>query len=382
LQLAATWPHTARSRKEELNRVLAALVPIAYIPSVLNNKTILDSPILLFLGAGASAPLGKPMMSQFVDKVSKLLRNDSQSRMMKHLREFRSDDLEEILGELDTLISLDYATTVNGQIQIAGGSTGFSLERGTAQNLRARIKREIIREYRNVSAEKTVEVYEPLFDVLFERLLPSQCLTIFTTNYDPAIEDFCQQKHEQYALCDGFEYDRASRQSYWSRSAFDNFQLEPNKKNIVLFKLHGSVDWVLVKANQKIRRGQAMYDQMDSDAYGNILIYPATNKIATEDPFYTGYEYFERCCERAKVCLAIGYSFRDYDALTRLRGAVSVNDRLHLLLVGPSAGKVLTSVRIPDERKIPLPFKFGEKPDELGPISECLTAILGAPKPS
>jgi hypothetical protein len=152
LQLAATWPHTARSRKEELNRVLAALVPIAYIPSVLNNKTILDSPILLFLGAGASAPLGKPMMSQFVDKVSKLLRNDSQSRMMKHLREFRSDDLEEILGELDTLISLDYATTVNGQIQIAGGSTGFSLERGTAQNLRARIKHEIIREYRNVSA--------------------------------------------------------------------------------------------------------------------------------------------------------------------------------------------------------------------------------------
>jgi hypothetical protein len=123
-----------------------------------------------------------------------------------------------------------------------------------------------------------------------------------------------------------------------------------------------------------------MYDAMDADAYGNILIYPATRKIATEDPFYTGYEYFERCCERAKVCLAIGYSVRDYDALTRLRGAVSVNDNLRLLLVGPSADKVLAGIRIPDERKVPLTFKFGEKPDELGSLPDRLAGALGLSK--
>lgn len=350
---------------------------------MLNNKTILESPILLFLGAGASAPLGKPMMAEFVIKLNKLITDDSQARMLAHLRKFRGDDLEAILGELDTIIDLDYANSVHGMIQGPGGGyTAFSLERQTAMHLRTTIKHEIIREYRNVDGPKTEEIYKPLFDLLFRYVDKGQCLTVFTTNYDPAIEQFYQRAYPQYELCDGFAHDRADRHYYWDRSVFDHFQPEPEKRNIVLFKLHGSVDWLFVKSSHRLRRGQAMYDAMDADAYGNILIYPATRKIATEDPFYTGYEYFERCCERTKVCLAIDYSFRDYDALTRLRGAVSVNDGFHLLLVGPSAEKVLAGIRVPDGRKVPLPFKFGEKPDELGSIRDSLEAILGTAKAS
>ncbi len=121
-----------------------------------------------------------------------------------------------------------------------------------------------------------------------------------------------------------------------------------------------------------------MYDVMDSDAYGNILIYPATRKIATDDPFYTGYEYFERCCEHAKLCIAIGYSFRDYDALTRLRGAMSVNDHLRLVLVGPSAEEILKHIPIPEDRKTPIPLRFGQDSaviESIGPhILDTLTA--------
>lgn len=308
-------------------------------------------------------------MAEFVDKMSKSITDESQRAMLGYLRKFRSDDLEAILGELDTIIDLDYAQRLEGHTTVQNSQVPFSLSRVAAKSLRTRIKHAIIREYRDVDGPKTSQLYKPLFDLLFRYVDKGQCLTTFTTNYDPAIEEFYRQEYPQYELCDGFAYDPADRHNYWSRSVFDRLQAEPEKRNIALFKLHGSVDWLFVKSSRRIRRGQAMYDAIDSDAYENILIYPATRKIATEDPFYTGYEYFERCCERARVCVAIGYSFRDYDALTRLRGAVSINEQLRLLLVDPFAETILPNVRIPDERKIPLNFKFGETPDQFAMLS-------------
>jgi SIR2-like domain len=313
------------------------------------------------------------MMSEFIEKVYRRIDNDSQRNMLGLLRRVRTDDLESILGELDIIIGMEYASSVNGMIAVQSGHSGFSLERQTAQRLRTKIKHEIIREYRNVSVEKILQIYEPLFNALFPHLPKAgACLAIFTTNYDPAIEKFYGERHGQYALCDGFDLDPASRLTYWGRSAFDKFEPRTEQRNLVLFKLHGSVDWLRENATGIIRRGQAIFDEMDRDAYKNILIYPATRKIATEDPFYTGYEYFERCCERAKVCVAIGYSFRDYDALTRLRGAASVNDGLNLVLLDPKAEEILKTIQIPDERKIAFNSKFGELPDQLSLLSEYL----------
>ena len=66
------------------------------------------------------------MMGEFVIKLNKLITNNSQAAMLAHLREFRGDDLEAILGELDTIIDLNYANSVNGMIQVAGAGTRLS----------------------------------------------------------------------------------------------------------------------------------------------------------------------------------------------------------------------------------------------------------------
>jgi SIR2-like protein len=329
------------------------------------SSTILSSPILLLLGAGASAPLGKLLMDSFVTKLTTEVREDNPRRMLGFLSEFRGTDLEAIMGELETLIGMEYASSVEGTRQVKSpsgtNSFAFSLDRATATRLRWLIKHAVIRQYRNIETGQAVELYDPLLDRIFTRIDPAkQCLVIFTTNYDPAIEVFCQAKFANYNLCDGFAHNPADRHYYWHRSVFDNFQLDPSKRNIVLFKIHGPVDWLYVKSTNKIRRGQAMYDAVDSDAYSNVLIYPATRKIATNDPFYSGCEYYQRSCEAAKVCLAIGYSFRDYDALTRLRGASSMNDRLELALVSPDADKILADVPIPDTKKLAFPYYFGK----------------------
>jgi hypothetical protein len=196
---------------------------VPYILIVLNNKTIIESPVILFLGAGASAALGKPMMAEFVDKVNKTIKHDDPKSMLAHLRRFRGDDLEAILGELDTIIGLDYAERVEGMAEVPGASQRlhFSLDRATALNLRTKLKHEIIREYRNVDGAKAVEIYRPLFDTVFMNARKGAWLPIFTTNYDPAIEEFCNREHPQYELCDGFAYNPADRHLYWDRFVFD-----------------------------------------------------------------------------------------------------------------------------------------------------------------
>jgi len=337
------------------------------------NPAILDSSVVLFLGAGASYPLGKALMQPFVAKLQGTIKEGGTNDLLNILIRLRSPDLEAILGELDTLIGLDYANSISCHDPRAGVS-GFSIS--NAVNLRSTIEHEVIREYRTVPPETTVKLFEPLFDLVFSHVEPgAKCLPVFTTNYDPAIETFCARKYREYQITDGFHYDEAMREHYWEENVFDSFRLIESKRNIVLFKLHGAVDWLFVKSANKIRRAPAMYDKMDSDEYQNVLIYPATRKIAVDEPYFTAYDYYQKCCERAKLCLSIGYSFRDYDALTRLRGAMAGNPELRLALLSPNAQAVLERLPIAQDRRLPLSFNFGNDPqvkDYLAAITQLL----------
>lgn len=333
------------------------------------SPIIVRSPLNLFLGAGASAPLGKLLMGDFIERIAVEVKDNDLRTMLQYLIKFRGGDLEALLGELETIIGLNYAQSVDGTVHGSSGSApySFSLSVSVARTLLRRIKHLIIQEYRFIDRQKSVELYEPLFDLLFSTIGPEQCLVVFTTNYDLAIEEFCEERYADYNLCDGFVHGVTGRYNFWSRSNFDGFQPDSAKRNVVLFKIHGSVDWVHSKAIDKITRGPAMFDALDSDAYSNVLIYPATNKITTVDPYYSGYEYLHRCSEKALKLLAIGYSFRDYEATTRLRSAVALNDQLHLVLVSPNADKAVPGIPIPTQQKSSINGSFGE--------AECLEEI-------
>ena len=84
-----------------------------------------------------------------------------------------------------------------------------------------------------------------------------------------------------------------------------------------------------------------MYDAIDSDAYQNMIIYPAGNKVAISEPYVTGYRYFSKCCEHARLILAIGYSFRDYDTVSSIIRATEVNEGIFLSLLSPNAWQIL-----------------------------------------
>lgn len=75
------------------------------------NAIITESPIVLFLGAGASVPLGKPVMKDFVAKLTTEITSENEALLLSVLISARGHDLEAIMTDLETFISLEYVTT-------------------------------------------------------------------------------------------------------------------------------------------------------------------------------------------------------------------------------------------------------------------------------
>lgn len=94
--------------------------------------------------------------------------------------------------------------------------------------------------------------------------------------------------------------------------------------------------------------------------FENVVIYPATRKVALDDPFFTAYDYFQRTMDACGCCIVIGYSFRDYDALTKLASASIFNPRLKLLVVDPDSENLCKKLSERGIRCTPARQKFGE----------------------
>jgi hypothetical protein len=275
-------------------------------------------------------------MRDFVRKLEAEITSESEASLLSVFITARGYDLEAIMTDLETFISLEYVSTFVFD--------GFEATLEDANKLRSLIRHSIIREYRAIDTTKVVEIYRPLFDNIFSHVdSTANCLPIFTTNYDLAIEEFCKKQYP-YQLVDGL---CDSRDATWNQGEFERFRLYSELPYLVLFKLHGSVNWMRVTATGEILQSLAMYDAIDSDAYQNTVIYPAGNKIANLEPYLTAYHYFSRCCEHAKLIIAVGYSFRDYDALISLLRARQVNENLRLVILSPDAYDV--SKRIDSE---------------------------------
>jgi hypothetical protein len=323
------------------------------IPAVQLSSVITESPVSLFLGAGASQPLGKPTMQPFVYGLGPKLSGEKLRELLKHLVSKCGEDLEQILAELDAITNLKSSEMVYGSYANSQHNM-----RELAPKLRTAIEYEIIQTYSVIQLPQLLSLYSPLFDLVFSGLDQDKCcLPVFTTNYDPAIEDFCDARSQEYDLIDGFV--QVGRQYVWDAKQFHSFKLNKAKRNVVLFKLHGSVDWLFVKRKKAIVRTEPFHQMVDEERYKNVLIYPAVHKVATDEPYFTAYDYYGRCCERSKILLTIGYSFRDYDALARLRSAMSFNSDLKVVLLAPDARAILAPLPLERERLVEVDQPFG-----------------------
>ena len=207
------------------------------------------------------------------------------------------EDLEFLIEELDALISRAYLGQKSFNPNPPGmGSTlqlrwpGFQEVASEAKKLLASVKREVYLQYRSISDPAQTSLLAKPIGLLQTE---SQELTVvFTTNYDPAVEKFCA--NQRLHLTDGFTHDEHNA---GVRMEPSGVQERPVPGTLVLFKLHGSANWY--KERGRIIKGLPTYDVDDPD-YENVMIYPATRKVATEDPFFTAYDYLEQCLDESR----------------------------------------------------------------------------------
>ena len=316
------------------------------------STTIANTPYIVFLGAGASDLYGKLLMKPFLDEFRR--KQPIDNHLLNAICADRDSDLEILMQELQSLASkryLESATYLEIYPSLIGDHSGgqppvspqkkrwpeFANVAIEARSLLSKLKREIYSHYRSISDSKLTDVLLRPINFLKEPSFPS---VVFTTNYDPSVEDFCRL--QKIRLIDGFQQPDEYTQEYvWNRNAFDVVSTGV-ENTLVLFKLHGSTTWHLDR--DKIIKGPSLYSSGD-DRYNQVMIYPATSKVAVNEPYFTSYDYLGQCLEKARGCVVIGYSFRDYDTLMKFKSACLSNPMLKVIVFDPCADAICDRLR-------------------------------------
>jgi len=218
------------------------------------------------------------------------------------------------------------------------------------------------------------KVYSPLLEILKDYLEEDNTLPIFTSNYDVSIEQYTTLTDVSFT--DGFEL-MASGTKIWNQKKFDQFQPDPNRLNIVLFKLHGSISWY--EEGGYIKSIPIAIHRPPGARERNILIYPAKKKITLDEPFFTCYDYFQRCLDHAKIAIFIGYSFRDHDTITKIKSALSYKSKIKIFILDPNATTLVNEIFPSFKLRFrKFPKKFSEDSAKYLPsIDSEIGAIMG-----
>ena len=273
----------------------------------------------LFLGAGASVPYNKPTI--------------------KKLDEIFSVKLEKYSDFLSAYPDTEYAlTAIQNIIKFSESLGGEWLFKNHApdvvlrlQDLENKIHAAIYdiyswdHDYNKIASV----IFSSLFNFIQE--LGSE-ITVFTTNYDKSVEEYCSQHKHDFRCIDGFF--PPGERFVWSRHHTDQNENE-NMRDVYLYKLHGSLDWTTHSIDGPIKTSVEQMCALAPNLNKDLLVYPTLLKYDAEyDWLFT--EIFDEFSKRLEVqdaCVVVGFSFRDEKILKRL--IEFIKDGKKLILVDP-----------------------------------------------
>jgi hypothetical protein len=211
--------------------------------------------VVLFLGAGASAPFGYPVMTGLTTKLLELPGPTGETlyHLSKLPRYFDAEialqDIEAFKTLWDRKLSTTFSASlanirplpVNITITSRKGPVVMSIDDFYRRclSLRDNIHSQIFDLYRfDYNLTPKLALYDQLFS-----LLPQlrREIIIYTTNYDRIIEASCEQR-PAFDIRVGFEYNAKVQRHLWNTDSFDR-ESRSDATTIKLFKLHGSLDW-------------------------------------------------------------------------------------------------------------------------------------------
>ena len=227
----------------------------------------------------------------------------------------------------------------------------------------------VVTHYGRVDANSAVRLYKDFLLLLLESNAPAH-LPVFTTNYDTAVEDFVDAAGEGFRLIDGFS---TGSRRIWSPDTMLHLyragSADSGTKSILLLKLHGSSTWRLNTQTQEFTKESTAEPAGETSGYENALVWPGLTKVLKKGPYETNYAYLEECLRHARLCVVIGFSFRDQVIRKYFTLALTANQDLQIAVIDPGAEAVIRD-RLEAEdftRVKPIAARFGmEKLAQIG----------------
>ena len=341
-------------------------------------SSTLDSPEVVFLlGAGASKAAGVPTMYEFVDQFMDKMELEGDGEGFEHLEyvyarlskwqrtqpdpkpDGKRVDLELLLGTLRRLNNLkeEPLTAFYEENEEISGSC----------KIRIKLQEELedfIRQKCLVEPEK-IEYLKPLRDFCAKY----RPLHIFSLNYDVCIEQMCSLYGIEYA--DGFGLD-------WEPERFGR------DNAINLYKIHGSTTWYRTDRSSYVKL--PLYDLksrhrlITGEMAETLMVYPVSDKPIHYEPLSELIQRFRTLLGEARLCIVVGYSFRDEHIKRMLFEAVRKNKKLKFYIVAPHAFEIFREElrgTLLEDRAIPVSRGFEDILTDRE-LYECVQRLLEA----
>ena len=278
--------------------------------------------IALFLGAGASTPYGMPTTSELLESIR---RGAADIPLKGLLGSPGFPDIEHVLAALDDVER--FAASAGGKAYAESAKGEFPGFAAAAAQTRRAIEERIYSSYRwDTKHDHTAEsVLGMLFRFVRERGGPA---TVFTTNFDTVIEEYCRSSPENVGeiageitrYVDGFTPNRAGNMIVWK----NNFTGGGGGggQEVLLYKLHGSLSWSSRRNSDVYRIGARVPDTIvqkpdtspSDDTGRDVYIRPLLDvkgEATRKSPYAEIHRAFRKALPSFDACVAIGYSFRD-----------------------------------------------------------------------
>jgi hypothetical protein len=311
---------------------------------------------LFFFGAGASAPFGIPTMKQFVLDFEEKLKQKGTVKERNIYAQIKSS-LEERLHDSVDLEGV--FTVIDGIINCCPDRLGLlsiylaskirqptESEVKTCRHLK-QIFHSFVREkclIPDSSFGKISQVYSDFFNRLCVESDTQNVLYLsrgkyrycanwgmFTTNYDTCLEHYWRQVAR-------VNLNTATK----AREETRTWILDPELitvQGLSLFKLHGSISWLL-ESDGTITEEQALMGRqlLGRHFIGEMMVYPIQQKELYLEPYISMFKQLNRQLRLKPVWIVIGYSFND-PVIQEIFVRNSSEDK-RIVLVHPDARKV------------------------------------------
>jgi NAD-dependent SIR2 family protein deacetylase len=295
--------------------------------------TINSSEITFFMGAGASAPFGIPTMTKMTEIFGNQLKKEEKiifDSLLSKMKNIQTQvDIEAVFSLIEKLLQENIKNEDplfyywKQKNKITENTFPYEKLRSIKTKLQDELRKACV--LKDTNQSKVFQIYTNFFNTIsdgFTNTLQQEPLrhdrswTIFTTNYDLCLETVWRDKYE-IDVYTGFKYSGKKFSPDYFLYYYKGELLDRSTHDIItrIVKLHGSINWLKNRETNKVEEKEFTLSASKRIGRGfyndEVIMYPLIEKELYLTPYIEMFYCLNKELETKRVCLVIGYSFRD-----------------------------------------------------------------------